>query len=241
MTQSLLGKTAIVTGAAGSGTASSGVLCRQEIRRPHLMRAGLIIVRRNDLNTKMFILFACVSLVMSYGCSQPKAPESSAKTAGPADFHNGRFDELPVHHETQIETLARILTESEAAKSNVDGTVRKEWYGSTLFGLGRPRKITVPHVPTGSDGESREVTTPQIQKALTEYVLIDYESFHSSTHIPMGTCVTIEYENGMIGWINMYAGIPWNVSLQKDGSVGKYGLGKTSEQGAAPEAASPPR
>ena len=193
------------------------------------------------MNTKIFIFFACVFLVTSYGCYQPKAPELSAKTAGPAEFHNGRFDELPVHYETQIETLARVSGESEAAESKVDGVVRKEWYGSTLLGLGRLRKITVPHVPAGSDGKSREVTNPQIQKALAEYVLIDHENLHSSTHIPMGTCVTIEYENGMIGWINMYAGIPWDVSLQKDGSVGKYGLEKTSEQRAASEAASPPR
>ena len=191
------------------------------------------------MNTKIFILFACVSLVTSYGCSQPQAPQSSAKTAGPASFHNGKLDELPVHRETQTETLARVLAESEAAKSQVDGAVHREWYGSTLLGLGRLRKITVAHVPAGNDSESREVTTPQIRKALTEYVLIGYESYHSSAHIPTGTRVTIEYENGMIGWINVYAGVPWSVSLRKDGSVGKYGLEKTPEQSAPPEAASP--
>ena len=199
------------------------------------------IVRRTDLNTKTFILFACVSLVIGYGCSQPKALKSSPKTAGPADVHDGKLAELPVHHETQIETLARITAEPEAAKRKVEGAVRKEWYGSTLLGLGRLRRITVPHVPAGADGASRQVTTPQIQKALTEYVLVDYANLHSSTHIPMGTRVSIEYENGLIGWVTMYAGIPWNVSLEKDGGVGQYGLGKTSEQGAPPEAASSPR
>jgi hypothetical protein len=93
-------------------------------------------------------------------------------------------------------------------------------------------------VPAGSEGESRQVTTSQIQKALTEYVLMDYQNVLSSTHIPMGTRVKIEYENGMIGWVNMYAGIPWNVSLEEDGGVGHYGLRKTSEQGDPPEAAS---
>ena len=188
------------------------------------------------MNTKLFILIACVFLVIGYGCSQPQAPQSCAKTAGSTAFHIGKFDELPVHHETRTETLARILAESEAAKGKVDGPAHKEWYGSTLLGLGRLRRITVPYMPAGSDSESRQVTTPQIRKALTEYVLMDYESFHSSTHIPMGTRVTVEYENGMIGWINMYAGMPWNVSLQKDGRVGEYGL-----QSAAPKAASPPR
>jgi len=197
------------------------------------------IVRRNDLNTKICILFACASLVIDHGCSQPKAPESSPKTAGPADAHDGKLAELPVHHETQIETLARVTAEPEAAKSRVEGAVRKEWYGSTLLGLGRLRKITVPHVPASRDGESRQVTAPQIQKALTEYVLTDYQNVHSSTHIPTGTRVKIEYEDGTIGWINMYAGIPWSVSLEKDGGVGEYGLGKTSEQSAPPKAALP--
>jgi len=155
-------------------------------------------VRRNDLNTRILIRVACASLVVGCGCSQPRPCGSSAKTAGPADLHDRRLDELPVHHETQTETLARVLVESEAAKSKVNGPVHTEWYGSTLLGLGRLRKITVPYVPAGSDGESREVTTPQIQKALTEYVLIDCEKFRSSTHIPMGTRVAIEYENGMI-------------------------------------------
>ena len=193
------------------------------------------------MNTKIFILIACVSLMISYGCSQPRSPESCAKTAGATDFHNGKVDELPVHRETRTETLARVLAESEAAEGKVDGAVRKEWYGSTLLGLGRLRKITVPHVPAGNDSESRQVTTPQIRKALADYVLMDYESFHSSTHIPVGTRVRIEYENGTIGWINMYGGIPWNVSLQKDGRVGEYGLGKTPEQSAPPKAAAPPR
>lgn len=193
------------------------------------------------MNTKILTLLACVSLVVGYGCSQPKAPESSPTTAGLADAHDGKLAELPVHCETQIETLARIMAESEAAKDKVKGAVHKEWYGSTLLGLGRLRKITVPHVPAGGVGESRQVTTPQIQKALTEYVLVDYANRHSSTHTPMGTRVKTEYENGITGWINMYAGIPWSVSLEKDGGVGEYGLGKTSEQGVPPKAASPPR
>jgi len=54
-------------------------------------------IRRNDLNTKIFILFVCVCLVISYGCSKPKAPESCARTAGSADLHNGKFDELPLN------------------------------------------------------------------------------------------------------------------------------------------------
>ena len=193
------------------------------------------------MNTKLFILIACVSLVIGYGCSQPQTPQACAKTAGSTDFHNGKFDELPVHHETRTETLARILAESEAAKGRVDGPAHEEWYGSTLLGLGHLRKITVPYMPAGSDGESRQVTPPQIRKALTEYVLMDYESFHSPTHIPLGTRVTMEYEDGMIDWINMYGGIPWNASLQKDGRVGEYGLGKTPEQSAPPKAAAPPR
>jgi len=193
------------------------------------------------MNTKIFILFVGMCLVMSYGCSQPESPESCAKTAGSAGSHNGEFDGLPVHHETQTETLARILAGSEAPKSKVDGAARKEWYGSTLLGLGRLRRIAIPHVAAGSDSESREVTTLQIQKALTEYVLTDYEDYHLSTHIPMGTRVAIEYENGVIGWVNMYAGIPYDVNLQKDGTVGQYGLEKTSEQRAPRKAASPPQ
>jgi len=193
------------------------------------------------LKTKLLILIACVFLVIGYGCSQPQAPQSCAKTAGSTAFHIGKFDELPVHHETRTETLARILAESEAAKGKVDGPAHKEWYGSTLLGLGRLRRITVPYMPAGNDSASRQVTTPQIRNALSEYVLMDCESFHSSTHIPMGICVTMEYENGVIGEINIYGGIPWNVSLQKDGRVGEYGLGKTPEQSAPPKAAAPPR
>jgi hypothetical protein len=195
-------------------------------------------VRRDDLNAEILILFACASLVMSCGCSQPRTPQSALKTAGPAALQHGKLAELSVHHETQIETLARTTAELEAAKAKVEGAVRKEWCGSTLLGLGHLRRIAVPYVPAGSEGESRQVTTSQIQKALTEYVLMDYQKVLSSTHIPMGTRVKIEYENGMIGWVNMYAGIPWNVSLQKDGTVGQYGLGKTSEQGAPPKGAS---
>ncbi len=227
----LFGPMLIVFGMFATGTLTVGV---------HAVISSTT-VRRNDLNAEIFILFACASLVMSYGCSQPKVPESSRTTAGPADVRDGKLAELPVHRETQTETLTRIAAEPEAAKRKLEGAVRKEWYGSTLLGLGRLRRITVPHVPAGADGASRQVTTPQIQKALTEYVLVDYANLHSSTHIPMGTRVRIEYENGLIGWVTMYAGIPWNVSLEKNGGVGQYGLRKTSEQGAPPEAASSPR
>jgi hypothetical protein len=198
-------------------------------------------VRRDHLDTKIFVFFACVLLVMGHGCSRPTVSESPAPTAGPADSRNGKLEELPVHYETQSGTLARILAESETAKSKVGRAVRQEWYGSTLLGLGRLRKITVPYVPARGDDASRAVTTSQLHKALTEYVLVDYESFRSSIHIPAGTCVTIEYENGLIGWINISGGIPWNVRLQKEGSVGEYGLRRTSEQSVVPEAATPPR
>ena len=227
----LFGPTLIVFGMFTVGTLIAGV---------HAVISSST-VRRDDLNAEILILFACMSLVIGYGCSQPKAPESFPKTAGPADIHDGKLAELPVRYETQTETLTRIAAEPEAAKGKVDGAVRQERYGSTLLGLGRLRRITVPHVPAGPDGKSWQVTTPQIQKALTEYVLVDYANLHSSTHIPMGTRVKIEYEDGVIGWVNMYAGIPWNVSLEKDGGVGQYGLRKTSEQGAAPDAASSPR
>jgi hypothetical protein len=198
-------------------------------------------VRRNDLNAAIFTLFACASLVMSYGCSQPEAPGPSPKNTGLADVCDSKLVELPVHYETQAETLARIMAEPEAAKSQAKGAVHKEWYGRTLLGLGGFRQIIVPHVPTGGDGEFRQVTTLQIQKALTEYVLVDCADLHSSAHIPMGTHVKIEYEDGMIGWINIYAGTPRSVSLEKDGSTAEYGLRKTSEQNAPPRAASPAR
>ena len=193
------------------------------------------------VNTRILILLVCVSPVIGHGCSQPKVTESSVKTAERADLHNAGSGELPVHYETQAESLARILAESETAESRVDGAVRKEWYGSTLLGLGPIRRIIVPYVPAGNDSRPREITTPQIHKALTEYVLIDYGDSRSSRHIPMGTRVTIEYKDGRIGWINMYGGIPWDVSLQKDGSAGRYGLRETSEPPVAPEATAPPR
>jgi hypothetical protein len=177
-----------------------------------------------------------LGIVLAVGCrNMPSRPDQE-----PIDTESAHVDDVSIQvriqYETQVETLDRTGREVEAGKHVVDGPPVKEWYGKTLGGLGLVRIVTVPHKSIGARNRDRDVTKKHILAALAHYTLVDYEDFHSSTHIPMGASVRIEYRNGISGWVNFFGGVPYTATLTRNNSRAKYGLSRISEQPAPADA-----
>ena len=122
------------------------------------------------------------------------------------------------------ETLARVGTESRNFKDAANDRAIETWYGKTLGSLGVVSAVTVPHKGTGARSRYSEVMKRHILAALDMYALVDYEEFYSSTLIPVGSFVKIEYRNDIVGWINFFGGVPYTVELTTNNTTGKYGL-----------------
>jgi len=167
------------------------------------------------------------------GCRGPQTSESQRQPVAETDVNSP--SKMTIKYETLLETLARLEAESKTSKVMTNGPIIKEWYGETLGDLGIVRNVTVQHIGTGAGNSNLEVTKKHILTALTAYKLVDYEKFRSSTHIPLGTPVKIEYKNGIVGWVTLFTGVPYTVSLMKDNITGEYGLRKISEQKNAPD------
>ena len=173
----------------------------------------------------MIVLLSTLSLV---GCRDLQTGNSQRRNVVEAEVNHS--PEIPIRFETMAETLSRIGTESNVAKEATSAQAIEEFHGKTLGSLWEVRIVTVPHRGDGIRNRDRAVTKKHILAALANYTLVGYEAFHSSTHIPQGTFVKIEYQNGIVGLVNFSGGVPWTVKLVKNGTTGEYGLRNISEQ-----------
>ena len=184
----------------------------------------------------MKVLSLFLGIVLAVGCRNiPSRPDQERIDTESAHVDDGSI-QVRVQYETQVETLDRTGREVEADKHVVNGPPVKEWYGKRLGGLGLVRIVTVPHKSIGARNRDRDVTKKHILAALAHYRLVDYEDFRSSTHIPMGASVRIEYRNGISGWVNFFGGVPYTATLTRNNSRAKYGLRRIFEQPAPADA-----
>jgi|GEM_PF-6911610 len=181
------------------------------------------------MKTVVFLL--CIFALV--GCHDSQSDKSQNRHVEEADV--SRPPEMIITFETMAETLALVGTESKNSKDIANDRAIETWYGKTLGNLGVVRAVTIPHKGTGTRNRDLEVTKKHILTTLDTYVLVDYEKFHSSTHIPLGAFVKIEYRNDIVGWINFFGGVPYTVELTKNNTTGRYGLRRISEPRNLPD------
>jgi len=180
---------------------------------------------------KIVVFLLCIFALV--GCHDSQSGRSQNRHVDEAGV--SRPPEMIITFETMAETLARVGTEAKNSKDIADDRAVETWYGQTLGNLGVVRAVTVPHKGTGARNRDSEVTKKQILAALDMYALVDYEEFHSSTHIPAGTFVKIEYRNDIVGRINFFGGVPYTVELATNDTTGRYGLRRISEPRNPPD------
>ena len=181
------------------------------------------------MKTMVFLL--CTFALM--GCHDSQSGRSQNRDVDEVDV--SRPPEMIITFETMAETLARAGTESRNSKDAANDRAIEKWYGKTLGSLGVVRAVTVPHKGTGPRSRYSEVMKRHILGALDMYALVDYEEFYSSTHIPVGAFVKIEYRNDIVGWINFFGGVPYTVELTTNNTTGKYGLRRIYEPRNPPD------
>jgi len=188
-------------------------------------------LNREENNMKIMILLLSGFSLVGCCCSQ------TGESQGPpvSEINKNSSSEMVIRYETPFETLTRVQAESKTSQDIADGRAIEEWYGKTLWDLGVVRNVTVPHRGDGLRSGDFDVTKSHILAALDNYTLVDYDSFSSSTHIPVGVSIKIEYQNGIVGWVNFCGGVPWTVALAKNNITGKYGLEGISEQENPPD------
>lgn len=174
----------------------------------------------------MKITILLLSVFSLMGCRNSQITRPSKNHVGKTNMIH--HPEMIIKFETMAETLTRVGVESNTSTVNRNDGNTKEWYGKTLKNLGVARTVTVPHIGSEAKNRNLDVTKKHILAALVDYTLINLEKYRSSTHIPLGVFVKIEYQNGIVGWVNFFRGVPYTVNLTKNGITREYGLRRAS-------------